>query len=139
MWFHQGTSDCASNPTVFRCAIKYRLDLPVFPAEAPCPQYNRTSDVMSDHAVSACGTSGDRIRRHDLLKDALFAAASAACVAPKKEERNLLQVQGTLLLEWVGIAAKAAQQTSPSRHPCRRHASARPLSALTTPSNEQQS
>jgi hypothetical protein len=118
------------HPDVFRCAIEYRLDLPVFPAEAPCPQCNWASDVMGDHAVSACRTSGDRIRHHNLIRDAIFSAASAACLAPKKEEKNILDTAArpgniTTGMGWHRCQGRPTAfdttVTSPLQNACLRH------------------
>ena len=48
------------------------------------------SNAFGDHAISTCGHYGDRTRRHDDLRDALFATAQAGGLAPVKEERHLL-------------------------------------------------
>ena len=76
--------------TEFGMAVKYRLGLPVFPSESLCAFCGKQSDIFGDHAISACHTSGGIIRRHDLLRDAVFDTAYAALLRPKKEERNLL-------------------------------------------------
>ena len=78
------------HPTEFVMALKYRLGLPVFPEESDCLHCGRISDIYGDHAISACHTSGGIIRRHDLLRDAIFDTAYAALLRPQKEERNLL-------------------------------------------------
>ena len=78
------------HPTEFVMSLKYRLGLPVFPEEADCSFCGRTSDVFGDHAISACHTSGGIVRRHDLLRDAIFDTAYAALLRPQKEERNML-------------------------------------------------
>jgi hypothetical protein len=70
----------------FRLACQYRLGLAVYPQEGPCSFCNKPSDMFGDHAISACGHSGDRTRRHDSLRDALYSTAQATMLAPKKEE-----------------------------------------------------
>ena len=45
---------------------------------------------MGDHAISACNSNGSKTRRHNLVRDALFQAASAASLAPRKEEPGLI-------------------------------------------------
>ena len=70
-------------------AVKYRLGLPVFNTEGPCPACLRPSDTLGDHAL-CCGTGGERIRRHNNLRDALFNTAVAAGLGPVREERFLL-------------------------------------------------
>ena len=47
---------------------------------------------MGDHALG-CGSHGERIARHNLLRDALHQAAGAASLAPVKEGRFLLPGQ----------------------------------------------
>ena len=44
---------------------------------------------MGDHALG-CGSHGERIARHNLLRDALYQTAVAASLAPVKEGRFLL-------------------------------------------------
>ena len=44
---------------------------------------------MGDHALG-CAKHGDRIARHDQLRDVLFEAAASASLAPAREERHLL-------------------------------------------------
>ena len=63
--------------------------MPVFGSDGPCPACNRHSDRYGDHALN-CGYSGERISRHNLLRDAIFDVASAAALSPVKEGRFLL-------------------------------------------------
>ena len=73
----------------FTMALRYRLGVPVYSKEAPCPACNLPSDVMGDHALG-CGSQGERIARHNLLRDALYQTAVSASLAPVKEGRFLL-------------------------------------------------
>ena len=73
----------------FVLAVKYRLGLPVFNTEGLCPACLRPSDTLGDHAL-CCGTGGERISRHNNLRDALFNTAVAAGLGPVREERFLL-------------------------------------------------
>ena len=73
----------------FVLALKYRLGLPVYDSEGPCPACLRFSDALGDHAL-CCGTGGERISRHNNLRDALFDTAVAAGLAPVKEGRFLI-------------------------------------------------
>ena len=70
-------------------SLKYRLGCPIYSAEVPCPACHHIMDVMGDHALG-CGGQGERIARHNLLRDALHQTASAAALAPVKEGRFLL-------------------------------------------------
>ena len=44
---------------------------------------------MGDHHVG-CGGNGDRIHKHDSLRDVLFSAAQSAALAPRKEVPPLI-------------------------------------------------
>jgi hypothetical protein len=78
-------------PMEFKIACKYRLGLQVYQSDGDCPACGRFSDKMGDHAISACGTDGDRIRRHDLIRDVLAGAAKVANLSPKIEEGHLYE------------------------------------------------
>ena len=69
--------------------VKYRLGLPVFDTPGPCPACLRMSDIYGDHAL-CCGSGGERISRHNALRDAIFETAVAAGLGPTKEGRFLL-------------------------------------------------
>ena len=47
------------------------------------------SPFFGDHQVG-CGGNGDRIHRQDAIRDALFSAAQAAALAPRKEVPSLI-------------------------------------------------
>ena len=55
----------------------------------PCPVCQVISDPYGDHQVG-CGGNGDRIHRHDSIRDALFSAAQSAALAPRKEVPALI-------------------------------------------------
>ena len=76
-------------PQEFRMSVLYRLGAPVYSSSGPCPACHKQSDRLGDHAL-ACGTAGERIARHDHLRDALFQTAASANLAPRKEEKGLL-------------------------------------------------
>ena len=76
----------------FTMALKYRLGIPLLPSVEPCPACHQPLDTMGDHALG-CGSNGERIARHNLLRDALHQAAGAASLAPVKEGRFLLPGQ----------------------------------------------
>ena len=75
--------------TEFILMTKYRLGMQVFSLEGPCPACNRLSDQFGDHALN-CNYSGERISRHNMLRDAIFEVAAAAALNPVKEGRFLL-------------------------------------------------
>ena len=76
-------------PQEFRYSILYRLGAPIYSTSGPCPACQRPSDRFGDHAL-ACGSDGERIARHNNLRDALYSVASSANLAPRKEEQALL-------------------------------------------------
>ena len=73
----------------FILSVKYRLGLAVFDRDGPCPACLRFSDRLGDHAM-CCGTGGERIARHNHLRDAVFQTAVAAGLGPTREGRFLL-------------------------------------------------
>ena len=75
----------------FILAVRYRLGLPIFLQEGNCPM-NRCQgfgDKYGDHAIS-CAINGERIAKHNHVRDAIFAAASQAALGPRKEPAGLL-------------------------------------------------
>ena len=90
----------------FVLALKYRLGLPVYDSAGPCPACLRLSDVHGDHAM-CCGSGGERISRHNNLRDAIFETAVAAGLGPVKEGRFLLpgtdrRPADVMVPHWVG-------------------------------------
>ena len=75
--------------TEFRAALLYRLGMPVFSTSGPCIACSQWSDCRGNHAIS-CGSQSERIARHNHLRDAIFATAASAHLAPTKEDRALL-------------------------------------------------
>ena len=73
----------------FVVSVKYRLGVDVFPAAAQCMACPHQSDPAGDHAIS-CGWGGERIFRHNAIRDALFNTCTQACLTPSREDRALL-------------------------------------------------
>ena len=67
----------------FVAAGRYRLGIPVFSLEAECPmpRCRMVSDRLWDHAIS-CGIGGERIARHNHVRDALASDGSAGGTGP---------------------------------------------------------
>ena len=61
----------------------------VTPAAAQCMACPNQSDPAGDHAISCCW-GGERIFRHNAIRDALFNTCTQACLAPSREDRALL-------------------------------------------------
>ena len=68
----------------FLASLKYRLGVPVFSVEAPCPACQQPSDKMGDHTLG-CARHVERIARHNLLWDVLYEAAAAASLGPARQ------------------------------------------------------
>ena len=75
----------------FRLCLNYWLGLRLQSREFGCPICIRglIADPFGDHQVG-CGGNGDRIHRHDALRDTLFSAAQSAALAPRKEVPSLI-------------------------------------------------
>ena len=77
-------------PAEFRTVCLYRLGMPIFTTDGPCIACDHgTSDRFGDHAVG-CASQGERIARHNHLRDALYHTAQSANMGPLREERALL-------------------------------------------------
>ena len=63
--------------------------MPVFAADGPCISCGLFADMLGDHSVG-CSTRGERISRHNHLRDALYHTAQSAHLGPLREERALL-------------------------------------------------
>jgi hypothetical protein len=68
---------------------KYRLGMKVYTREGEIPACGYHSDRKGDHAL-CCGTGGERIARHNYLRDTLYHTSVSAALGPTKEERGLL-------------------------------------------------
>ena len=73
----------------FRTSVLYRLGEPLFRSDGACEGCGRHSDKLGDHAI-ACASQGERIARHNHLRNAIFHTAVSASLAPLREERALL-------------------------------------------------
>ena len=61
----------------------------IFTTSGPCTTCHANSDTMGDHAI-ACANQGERIARHNQLRDALYQAAVQAALGPAREKRALI-------------------------------------------------
>ena len=76
-------------PIQFVFSVKYRLGCQVYDDDGPCPACHQASDKYGDHAL-CCGFWGERITRHNDIRDHIFKMASSAVLNPVKEGRFLL-------------------------------------------------
>ena len=73
----------------FRVCLQYWLGLPIYSGNSKCSICHVAADPFGDHHVG-CGGNGDRIFRHDSIRDATFSAAQSAALAPRKEFPSLI-------------------------------------------------
>ena len=73
----------------FIFGLEYRLGCRIFTTAGPCPACQRPSDCLGDHALN-CAYQGERISRHNALRDALHSTAVSAALGPTREGRFLL-------------------------------------------------
>ena len=57
--------------------------------QCPMPRCHRVNDRLGDHAVS-CAVGGERIAKHNHVRDALYQTAVQAALGPSKEPDGLL-------------------------------------------------
>lgn len=73
----------------FRFCLGYWLGLKLSESDSVCAVCRSKNDDYGDHQVG-CGGNGDRIYRHDAIRDTLFSAAQSAALAPRKEVPALI-------------------------------------------------
>src|SRR5579872_5318663 len=61
-------------PKIYRTAVAHLLGQPVYSNSAPCPFCKQTMDIYGDHSV-CCSKTGDRITRHNRLRNLIFKLA----------------------------------------------------------------
>ena len=69
--------------------LQYWLGLQIYSGNSKCSICHVAADPFGDHHVG-CGGNGDRIFRHDSIRDAIFSAAQTAALAPRKEFPSLI-------------------------------------------------
>ena len=90
----------------FVLVAKYRLGCHIYDSEGPCPACLRPSDRYGDHAL-CCGHWGERITRHNNIRDHVHNLAASAVLNPTKEGRFILpgsdrRPADILLPNWAG-------------------------------------
>ena len=73
----------------FRCCLCYWLGVPLHSTSFPCPECRCSADPFGDHQLG-CGGNGDRISRHNAIRDVIFSAAQSAALAPSREAPGLV-------------------------------------------------
>ena len=92
MWLHAvpATHAGLSNTHSIYIGMLMRwLRLPFVEKESVCGFCDGWLDSYGDHALTCCG-GGDRTRRHNLIRNAVFHSAAAANLCPELEKPGLL-------------------------------------------------
>ncbi|KAL5703887.1 hypothetical protein ACHQM5_022381 [Ranunculus cassubicifolius] len=101
------------SPVEYRAILRYRLMIPLFPVDEPCPVCRKAClDTFGEHAVHCKELPGFKYR-HDLVRDVLFDVLKRAGVSAKKEApvnfltdpregRSTLRPADVLIYGWVG-------------------------------------
>jgi len=84
-------TDTVLPPRIYRTAVARLLGQPVFSSSAPCPLCEQTMDPLGDHPL-CCNKSGDRITRHNRLRNLVFKLADTGLLAPDLEKLGILGV-----------------------------------------------
>jgi len=101
------------SPIEYRAILKYRLMIPLFPMDEPCPVCRKVClDKFGEHAVHCKELPGFKYR-HDLVRDVLFDVLRRAGISAKKEApvnfltdpaegRSSLRPADVLVFGWAG-------------------------------------
>jgi len=81
--------DTVLPPKIFRTAVARLLGQPVFSSSAPCPLCEQIMDLYGDHSL-CCKKSGDRITRHNNVRNLVFKLADTGLLAPELEKLGIL-------------------------------------------------
>ena len=73
----------------FITALKYRLGADIYRTAGPGPACGAHSNTLGDHAL-CCGSAGERVSRHNVLRDAFYSTAVAASLGSTREGRFLV-------------------------------------------------
>ena len=106
--------------SIFCCCLCYWLGVPLHSSPYSCPECHCVVDVFGDHQVG-CGGNGDRIWRHNTIRDAILGAAQSAALPPSKEVPNLIldslsRPADVFLLTWSCLKERVSIFRIP-RHP----------------------
>ena len=78
--------------THFQIMLKRKLRIPVYKDEVACPECGQIMDAYGDHAV-ACMAGGDRTRRHNRIRNALYEDLVLTRQEIRKEVKGLLPLR----------------------------------------------
>ena len=84
-------TDTILSPKIFRTAVARLLGQPVLSHSDPCPLCEQNMDIYGDHSL-CCKKSGDRITRHNRLRNLVFKLADTGLLRPDLEKLGILGV-----------------------------------------------
>ncbi|KAJ0542228.1 putative reverse transcriptase domain, exostosin [Helianthus annuus] len=108
----EGLGQCMS-AVEYRAILKYRLMVPLFPVDDPCPVCRKSClDTFGEHAIHCKELPGFKYR-HDLVRDVLYDVLKRAGISAKKEApvnfltdplegRSTLRPADILVFGWEG-------------------------------------
>ena len=64
--------------------------MPIYELESHCPLCDEVVDIFADHGL-ICSCGGDRVKRHNLLRNEVFFFCNSAGLNPELERPGLLQ------------------------------------------------
>ena len=74
---------------LFRIGLRRRLRMPVWSQDTNCSLCGQVMDKWGDHAL-VCGCGGDRVIRHNMIRDVVHSAAKKAGLGAVLEKPGLL-------------------------------------------------
>ena len=74
---------------LFSIALKRRLRIPVVESDVFCPCCGDCLDSFGDHAL-VCSCKGDRVVRHNAIRNVFYEEAGQASLRPEREKAGLL-------------------------------------------------
>ena len=86
----------------YRCCLRYWLGLPLHSSSYSCPECHNTADPYGDHQVG-CGGNGDRITRHNTIRDIVFNAAQSAALAVRQKLASHLSSCRSVGVEFIPL------------------------------------
>ena len=79
-------------PALFLAEVRVRLGVPEASQDAWCPKCDAVLDTHGHHS-GMCLAGGERVLRHNALRDLVYSWAERACLRPEKERAGLLLPQ----------------------------------------------
>ena len=92
-WLHAVPSRALGthvDPLIYGTMVKRWLRVPIYPVEYHCPYCDDMVDRYGDHCLT-CACGGDRTKRHNLLRNAVFHHCNSIGLNPELERPGLLQ------------------------------------------------